>query len=186
MTEPQETVTVFASDDAVAQSAVMNLLTEHGIPSFLNNVYLRDVLGFGPLGYNPAAGAATIEVAAEHAESAEQLVADYLDDLEQPAPLQEVPLPWDDEPQSDQDIIETHQKAFNRRLIIGFFCLFLPLFAIGPALALVQLWLARNIARAADCSLSGWIWFWLLAAIAIPLFLISALWTLALIGIGVG
>jgi len=138
----------------------------------------REKCGLGPLAHNPAAGSAAIEVSASDSERARALIDDYFDSMEEETQWEDTV--WEEPPKTDQDRIEEAQKSFTRRLIIGFFFLFSPFFALGPGLCLFQLKLAWDIAKNSDVSLSGWGWFALLALVAIPYFLVAAIWTLLL------
>ena len=91
-----ELVTVLEAGDPAELALAESLLRESGIPFFkkgdqLQNLFAMGTLGFG---FNPVAGPAVLQVAEEHAEAAEQILADLAateveEEVEEPEPLAE-------------------------------------------------------------------------------------------------
>jgi hypothetical protein len=87
-----ELVTVLETGDPAELALAESLLREAGIPFFkkgdqLQNLFAMGTLGFG---FSPVAGPAVLQVTEEHAETAEQILADLAaTGVEEPEPMKE-------------------------------------------------------------------------------------------------
>ena len=72
-------VTVLETHDALLTPVVKSLLEAEGIPCVVYNEFPQDLIGSRlVLGYNPLLGPMRVEVAAEHADAARELVDHHL------------------------------------------------------------------------------------------------------------